>query len=1119
MTFNDKFITRTFGDFTRSLTGWEFPFDGCDVSTAKDRRSLSFKRDHNKSFGSADHRAWLLAQQRAAAERQNAATERRDAEASGSGSIPVREELKEGLKCLQGGDLGGAQARFKLVIEAEDPCHPDVLLAKTKLAEILWRQGDLSGARPLLEEAMLSEVEMLGREHPWTLRTRRLLAIILGQQEHFRAAELELRAVATTQQLVLGSHSMDTVQTHCSLAELLFQQGKFKSTAAELEEFLPYLVEVCGDGHLDVRTIRSTLASSLRRSGDPEGAKAVYQAMMRTDAERWGVTHWEFLGTCSRLAEVLGDLEEHAEAAEIHSLVFSVHSVQLGPDHPLTRTAELSRDYDIELLGAQQERRAAEAAAEAAARRGSRLDSKGHHQRSGGSGAPTSDAMTSAGRKVIKGAIKRMMTLQRLSSGPVLPVSSPSSSSIAGDAEAESPEAAAAAAQDDTAPYLAPFSDAGVDFRSQRRHPEEADPQQTSFSSRSGGFKLKGRIIGGMQSVATMLTTVQTPVDFSKSIELPPVVSSPLPSARLSRGPDLARQGRRNTVGTPEGNNRNALAVPEGFSGWASPARPGAQRRSLEDLPTQLRPSQSAKGQKQNGSDRGVSQSGPQLHLQSLREEWHNETAEGADPSQQHGQRQSQQRQQQSQQQQRRQRQQQGQSNLSYSRGESQPGPQLHLASLREEWHNESEEGDDSSLQQQQQRKQQGPSNLSDRGASQSGPQLHLASLREEWHNESSEDEDPSLRPQQRGGQSRSSKSLMRQSKSGPQLNLMVRPQSWNGAENEGFDSPQEEQQRQQQQQRQGKMAVSFTPEAADAPPARGGPASAGMPLSIREPSQNGGAFLPYDSSDDDDDSEPWLRADSPHHPGPTSNGASGSGANGSSAVPGLDSSSRRFSFGEFLEGPSFDSPPTSLRHALSLPVPGAGVPVQTSPGVMRFSRGPPLDTPSDCNTPDTSFHDLPAEARGNSPAKPSRSSPESALGSDTPDEGDSGVASEHDQSPRAAEQGGSFSEPEDLAARSFLNRSESARARPGTPSTPRVVRHSNSDVTNEWPGDLTEPDKGKRPVVPNGDQQEVGGGEFDPFFAAQEPLFIVRQPNLALSKMSLIDSRMRKQTKFRFLE
>ena len=50
---------------------------------------------------------------------------------------------------------------------------------------------------------------------------------------------------------------------------------------------------------------------------------------------------------------------------------------------------------------------------------------------------------------------------------------------------------------------------------------------------KSGG--LKGRIVGGMQSVASMLTTVQTPVDLSKAIELPPVVASPLPSARLSR--------------------------------------------------------------------------------------------------------------------------------------------------------------------------------------------------------------------------------------------------------------------------------------------------------------------------------------------------------------------------------------------------------------------------------------------------------------------------------------------------------------------------------------------------------------------------------------------------------
>jgi hypothetical protein len=54
--------------------------------------------------------------------------------------------------------------------------HPDTLTAMSNLAQTLYAQGDLAGARKLEEQVLEARGRLLGKEHPDTLTSMNNLA-------------------------------------------------------------------------------------------------------------------------------------------------------------------------------------------------------------------------------------------------------------------------------------------------------------------------------------------------------------------------------------------------------------------------------------------------------------------------------------------------------------------------------------------------------------------------------------------------------------------------------------------------------------------------------------------------------------------------------------------------------------------------------------------------------------------------------------------------------------------------------------------------------------------------------------------------------------------------------
>ena len=67
--------------------------------------------------------------------------------------------------------------------------HPDTLTSMNNLAQTLYAQGDLAGARKLQEQVLEAMTRLLGKEHPNTLTSMLNLAQMLQAEGDLAGAE------------------------------------------------------------------------------------------------------------------------------------------------------------------------------------------------------------------------------------------------------------------------------------------------------------------------------------------------------------------------------------------------------------------------------------------------------------------------------------------------------------------------------------------------------------------------------------------------------------------------------------------------------------------------------------------------------------------------------------------------------------------------------------------------------------------------------------------------------------------------------------------------------------------------------------------------------------------
>jgi hypothetical protein len=169
--------------------------------------------------------------------------------------------------------------------------HPATLTSMNNLAEMLWAQGDLSGARALQEQVLAVQRGVLGAEHPDTLTSMNNLAATLWNQGDLSGARALEEHVLAVRRRVLGEEHPDTLISMNNLAETLRGQGDLSGARALQEQVLAVRRRVLGAEHPDTLRSMNNLAATLQAQGHLAEAQALVDAALPVAERTLGAAH------------------------------------------------------------------------------------------------------------------------------------------------------------------------------------------------------------------------------------------------------------------------------------------------------------------------------------------------------------------------------------------------------------------------------------------------------------------------------------------------------------------------------------------------------------------------------------------------------------------------------------------------------------------------------------------------------------------------------------------------------------------------------------------------------------------------------------------------------------
>jgi tetratricopeptide (TPR) repeat protein len=112
------------------------------------------------------------------------------------------------------------------------PEHPDTAASLYDFANLLHSQGDLAGARPLYERALVIYDKVLGPEHPDTVASLDNLANLLHSQGDFEGARPLIERSLAIHEKAFDPEHPNTNRVRDNLARLLSDMGRSEEASA-----------------------------------------------------------------------------------------------------------------------------------------------------------------------------------------------------------------------------------------------------------------------------------------------------------------------------------------------------------------------------------------------------------------------------------------------------------------------------------------------------------------------------------------------------------------------------------------------------------------------------------------------------------------------------------------------------------------------------------------------------------------------------------------------------------------------------------------------------------------------------------------------------------------------
>jgi tetratricopeptide (TPR) repeat protein len=217
--------------------------------------------------------------------------------------------------------------------------HPNTLAAMKNLAGMLSDQGDLTGARDLLEVVLKSCNEIFDEKNLQIFGTMNDLALtFLAQGNLAEARKLQEQVLNVTIQLLWSEHP-NALIAMSNLAGTLKEQGDLVGARKLQEQVLDVRKRILGETHPDTLVALDNLAGTLKEQGDLVGARKLQEQVLEGSKEIFGDEHPETLTTMNNLAETLRIQGDFAGARELQEQVLISIKKILGENHPKTLIA------------------------------------------------------------------------------------------------------------------------------------------------------------------------------------------------------------------------------------------------------------------------------------------------------------------------------------------------------------------------------------------------------------------------------------------------------------------------------------------------------------------------------------------------------------------------------------------------------------------------------------------------------------------------------------------------------------------------------------------------------------------------------------------------------------
>ena len=230
-------------------------------------------------------------------------------EVAGVRSKEVADVLVELARVFQWkDDLNAAERAVQEAVsifeEAVEPMYPDRVLAEARLGEVLFLEGRINDAAPIVQKSLEKQTQLFGPNSRQVADALDSLSLIRRAQGSLTDAERLSRDALHSARVALGDDDTTTAYFRTSLAAVLTRLSKYDEAESELRRTLETYARTLPPDHQYVASAEHLLGEVLLQTNRLADAEAVLTAAMNR-WKRTGASEWRSARSASSLGEAL----------------------------------------------------------------------------------------------------------------------------------------------------------------------------------------------------------------------------------------------------------------------------------------------------------------------------------------------------------------------------------------------------------------------------------------------------------------------------------------------------------------------------------------------------------------------------------------------------------------------------------------------------------------------------------------------------------------------------------------------------------------------------------------------------------------------------------------------